>query len=41
LRAYQSGSAWFVEGDTNGDGNADLFIQVGVTGSLTQSDFLP
>ncbi|HEX8262376.1 MAG TPA: M10 family metallopeptidase C-terminal domain-containing protein [Allosphingosinicella sp.] len=42
LRAYQSGGNWFVEGDTNGDGNADLIIQVTVTsGSLTQTDFLP
>ena len=28
LRAYQSGSDWFVEGDVDGDGNADLVIQV-------------
>ena len=28
LRAYQSGADWFVEGDTNGDGLADLIIQV-------------
>jgi Ca2+-binding RTX toxin-like protein len=28
LRAYQSGPDWFVEGDTNGDGLADLVIQV-------------
>jgi serralysin len=42
LRAYQSGGDWFVEGDTNGDGNADLIIQVTLTGgSLSQSDFLP
>ncbi|HEU0099564.1 MAG TPA: M10 family metallopeptidase C-terminal domain-containing protein [Allosphingosinicella sp.] len=42
LRAYQSGGDWFVEGDTNGDGNADLVIQVTVTGGpLAQSDFLP
>jgi Ca2+-binding RTX toxin-like protein len=30
LRAYQSGSSWFVEGDVDGDGNADLVIQVDV-----------
>ncbi|HYG47900.1 MAG TPA: M10 family metallopeptidase C-terminal domain-containing protein [Allosphingosinicella sp.] len=42
LRAYQSGGDWFVEGDTDGDGNADLVIQVTVTGGpLAQSDFLP
>jgi Ca2+-binding RTX toxin-like protein len=42
LRAYQSGSDWFVEGDTNGDGAADLVIQVSVTGGpLVQGDFLP
>jgi len=41
LRAYQDGNSWFVEGDTNGDGVADLVIQLVVTGSLTQSDFLP
>jgi Ca2+-binding RTX toxin-like protein len=28
LRAYQSGADWFVEGDTNGDGLADLIIKV-------------
>jgi Ca2+-binding RTX toxin-like protein len=28
LRAYQSGGDWFVEGDLNGDGHADLTIQV-------------
>ncbi|HEX6375385.1 MAG TPA: M10 family metallopeptidase C-terminal domain-containing protein, partial [Allosphingosinicella sp.] len=26
LRAYQSNGSWFVEGDTNGDGTADLVI---------------
>ena len=42
LRAYQSGSHWFVEGDTDGDGNADLVIQLTVTGgALVQGDFLP
>jgi hypothetical protein len=28
VRAYQSGPDWFVEGDTNGDGLADLVIGV-------------
>ncbi|MGZ8285823.1 MAG: M10 family metallopeptidase C-terminal domain-containing protein, partial [Allosphingosinicella sp.] len=42
LRAYQDGGSWFAEGDTNGDGTADLVIQLTVTGGpLTQSDFLP
>jgi Ca2+-binding RTX toxin-like protein len=42
LRAYQSGNDWFVEGDTNGDGAADLVIQVSVTGgAVSQTDFLP
>jgi len=42
LRAYQDGANWFVEGDTNGDGTADLVIQLTVTGGvLAQGDFLP
>jgi hypothetical protein len=42
LRTYQDGGSWFVEGDTNGDGTADLVIQLSVTGGpLTQVDFLP
>jgi len=28
LRAYQAGNSWFIEGDTNGDGAADLIIEV-------------
>ncbi|HEY5722660.1 MAG TPA: M10 family metallopeptidase C-terminal domain-containing protein [Allosphingosinicella sp.] len=28
LRAYQSSGSWFIEGDTNGDGAADLVIQL-------------
>jgi len=42
LRAYQSGASWFVEGDVNGDGNADLIIQVDpVAGhAIIASDFL-
>ena len=41
LRAYQSGASWFVEGDVNGDGNADLVIQVDpVAGhAMVASDF--
>jgi serralysin len=42
LRAYQDAGTWFVQGDTNGDGIADLVIQLTVTGgALTQGDFLP
>ncbi len=42
LRAVQSGNDWSVQGDTNGDGVADLVIQVTVTGgALAQGDFLP
>jgi Ca2+-binding RTX toxin-like protein len=42
LRAYEQGGSWFVEGDTNGDGVADLVIQLTVTGgALSQADFLP
>jgi Ca2+-binding RTX toxin-like protein len=43
LRAYQSGADWFVEGDVNGDGAADLVIQVTITDptllGLGASDF--
>jgi serralysin len=42
LRAYESNSTWFVEGDTNGDGAADLIIALTVSGGpLTQADFMP
>jgi hypothetical protein len=42
LRAFQSGSNWFVEGDTNGDGVADLVILVAnPTAPLTVTDLLP
>jgi len=42
LRAYQSGASWFVEGDVNGDGTADLVIQVDPVAShaIIASDFL-
>ncbi|HEX8571227.1 MAG TPA: cadherin domain-containing protein [Allosphingosinicella sp.] len=33
LRAYQQGRSWFVEGDTDGNGSADLIIEVVVVGS--------
>jgi Ca2+-binding RTX toxin-like protein len=33
LRAYQSGGSWFVEGDTNGDGAADLVIALTLQGT--------
>ncbi|HEX8573313.1 MAG TPA: M10 family metallopeptidase C-terminal domain-containing protein [Allosphingosinicella sp.] len=32
LRAYQSGNSWFVEGDTDGNGSADLVIELTVLG---------
>jgi serralysin len=42
LRAYEQPGIWIVEGDINGDGAADLVIQLTVLGgALTQSDFLP
>ena len=43
LRAYQVEGGWFVEGDTDGDGEADLALSV-VTGfdfELGFADFLP
>jgi Ca2+-binding RTX toxin-like protein len=42
LRAYQSGADWFVEGDTNGDGTADLVIALTLQGPvpLSAGDFL-
>jgi serralysin len=41
LRAFQQGGSWFVEGDTNGDGIADLSIQLTLQGPtpLSQTDF--
>jgi Ca2+-binding RTX toxin-like protein len=42
LRAYSQSGTWFVEGDTNGDGNADFVIAVTTQGNaaLVQGDFL-
>jgi VCBS repeat-containing protein len=43
LRAYQlEGSSWAVEGDVNGDGVADFYVQVNLAGpaTLTASDFM-
>jgi len=42
LRAYQSGASWFVEGDVDGDGVADLVIQVDTAANhaIIASDFL-
>jgi Ca2+-binding RTX toxin-like protein len=42
LRAFQSGASWFVEGDTDGDGNADLLIDLTLMGPtpLGPGDFL-
>jgi Ca2+-binding RTX toxin-like protein len=42
LRVYQVGSDWFVEGDTDGDGAADLAIGVVTTNGhiLSAADFL-
>ncbi|HYI40518.1 MAG TPA: hypothetical protein VE053_09395 [Allosphingosinicella sp.] len=42
LRAYQQGGTWFVEGDVNGDGVADLVIALTLQGPtpLSAGDFL-
>jgi Ca2+-binding RTX toxin-like protein len=42
LRAYQSGADWFVQGDVDGDGVADLVIQLTLQGPtpLGAGDFL-
>jgi serralysin len=42
LRAYEQSGTWFVEGDTNGDGTADLVIALTLQGPtpLSASDFL-
>jgi hypothetical protein len=39
LRAYQSGGSWFVEGDTNGDGTADLVIELAGATPVASGDF--
>jgi Ca2+-binding RTX toxin-like protein len=41
LRVFQSAGTWFVQGDTNGDGHADLVIAVTSGSPLVQGDFLP
>jgi serralysin len=43
LRAYQNNGIWFVEGDTDGNGVADLVIAVTTQGGapLVQGDFVP
>ena len=42
LRAYQSGTTWFLEGDANGDGSADLVVALTLQGPnpLGAGDFL-
>ncbi|HEY0130548.1 MAG TPA: calcium-binding protein [Allosphingosinicella sp.] len=42
LRAYEQGGTWFVEGDVNGDGGADLVIALTLQGPtpLGAGDFL-
>ncbi|HEX8481468.1 MAG TPA: Ig-like domain-containing protein [Allosphingosinicella sp.] len=42
LRAYESDGTWFVEGDTDGDGAADLVIALTLQGQtpLSASDFV-
>jgi Ca2+-binding RTX toxin-like protein len=42
LRIYQDQGSWFVAGDTNGDGNADLLISLHTTGNaaVVSSDIL-
>ena len=43
LRAYESSGTWYVEGDIDGNGTADLVIALTLNGAtpLGQSDFLP
>ena len=40
LRAYQNAGTWYVEGDINGDGVADLSIAVTSNHALTAGDFV-
>jgi hypothetical protein len=42
LRAYETSGLWFVEGDTNGDGTADLVIALTLQGPtpLAAGDFV-
>ena len=41
LRAFQSGGVWTIEGDTNGDGVADLVIIVNGATTIGAGDFVP
>ncbi|HEX9946101.1 MAG TPA: RTX toxin, partial [Allosphingosinicella sp.] len=42
LRAFEQSGTWFVEGDTDGDGSADLVIALTLQGTapLGAGDFL-
>jgi Ca2+-binding RTX toxin-like protein len=42
LRAVQSGGSWLLQGDTNGDGTADLIVSLTLQGAtpLSGSDFI-
>jgi Ca2+-binding RTX toxin-like protein len=40
LRAAQSGNGWIVEGDVNGDGVADLVINVASADAIVAGDFI-
>jgi Ca2+-binding RTX toxin-like protein len=40
LRYEQISGSTYIEGDTNGDGVADFYLQLGATGTVDASDFL-